>query len=350
MVSLVLFGVLTACGAAGGTSTSTTVEQSPSSQAVARTTTSQSTTTSTILQSTTTGEMSNQDAPELDPTWRTEIDLLVIAGPNGIKLLSPGTGQVETVSSQPMANALGGVEWGFVVHPADGSEHLRTSTSPVWWFRNGATEPSIVFEPPTNPESDQPFEIELYSIIEVEGERGALIRIHAFQNDDLWVHQPLAGGPAREIGFMSGGELEVGCAAYDGSHLYLAASAHSATIGKWTLDARHTSFLPKEDDGWPFATSCVALLPTTEEVLGMVQFWDENGSHPPALIVTADLDGNVIASVELTPEINGAVSLDIDSVGFLVVTTIDGKLWHVTGISGTAIELPITGLRASYID
>lgn len=343
-LALVLVALLVgACGEPSvAPSTTTTTSVTTTLPDASSTTTSSTTTTGTEIEAPT--------APTLPDDWVLETDHIVLAGESGVSVFAVGTWDAQELTSTPMAAAFGGSGWGLVLHPADGSEAPRTSSEPVWWYANGSSQATIAYQPPTNPESGEPFEIQLFGVFDIEGVPSALIRIHQFQNDDLWLLQPLDGGPEHRIGLLAGGQVVYTCAVADGQGVYIAAYAEDgAGIHKRSLDGEYQG--SAVDGGWSGrARACIAPY-APSELLGMVQFWDEEGNHLSTEIITADADLTITGSGSLPSEVTHAVGLDTGSTNDLVITTLDGSVWYMLTIRDTsATLLPLEALTASFVD
>ncbi len=280
------------------------------------------------------------EAPALAGGWFVEPGDLLVAGPDGLSAYNLNTGETRSLSTAPIAAAyyednqlvFQGTPPGW----AQGDPFGGPSSAAIWRRLGPLGAADLVYDPGPFAKAD------LHGIFDLGSGPGALIRLHAYQNDDLWVLQPFDGGPWQEIGFLSGGEVDVGCTAWTGSDLLQAAGAEGYTwIALRSLSDDWNHVLPPEDESWE-GMSCVAV--NGETVFVLFQPWGGG----PASLITADLTGSVLDTVTIDSAVEDASSLDVDSSGKVVVTTLGGGIYLVESASGAATMLPVTGARAVF--
>jgi len=330
---------VTACGSTG--TTTSTLDGTSTLQPVATTTSSTVTTTSTPTATPVPGP------PHLSDGWFIESGEILVTGASGLTAYDPDTGDTRAIATTSVARVYTDGEAGLVLQdtaPEDGELILLSgaSSAEIWYYPVASDDPALVHSPSLGSKS------ELYGVVDFGEGPGALIRLHAYQNDDLWVIQPLDGSAWREIGFLSGGEDVASCAVWAGSNFLLSSNAHASFISRRSVDGVWSAFLPAEEEGWEFATSCVALGADGRAVV-LLQRWDESGDHPPAELITADLDGMVLDAVAIDDRVQEAVFLDAANDGSVVVATVAGDLFLIDSSTGAATLLPLQGHRAVFV-
>ncbi len=265
--------------------------------------------------------------------WSVERGEVVGYGPEGATVFDWIDGTERRLTDDGLAGLVAG-PWGLVFQ-ATGGEGPHESTAAIWWVANADSQPvrvvegegSLVLE--TDDFDSWAGVMQLYDVIEWNEEFHAILRLEAYQNDDLWILQPLAGGPPHEIGFLSGadGGLEVPCVAWDGVDLYLASDGHDSQIVKVSPSGERTWFLPGgRDDVWPYSSTCVAAR-SDGGVVVLHQPWAEDGSDPtPELLVVTDPPEGVDSTLVLS-DMYGLIRVDATDNGVILLSDLDGFHW-----------------------
>jgi hypothetical protein len=329
---------VTACESTG--TTTSTLDVAPTFPPVA-------TTSSTVTTASTTTATPVPGPPQLSDGWFIGSREILVTGASGLTAYNPDTGETRAIATTAVARAYTDGMAGLVLQdtaPGDGEMILLSgaSSAEIWYYPVASDDPALVHAPSLGSKS------ELYGVVDFGEGPAALIRLHAYQNDDLWVIQPLDGSAWREIGFLSGGEDVASCAVWTGSNFLLSSNAHASFISRRSVDGMWSAFLPAEEEGWEFATSCVALGADGRAVV-LLQQWDESGDHPPAELIIADLDQMVVGAVTIDDAVKEAVFLDAARDGSVVVATVAGDLFLIDSSTGAATLLPIQGHRAVFV-
>lgn len=287
--------------------------------------------------------------------WSLERGEIVAYGPGGAMVFDWIEGTERRLTDDGLAGLVAG-PWGLVFQAAGGDEP-RESTAPIWWVADADSEPERLIEGEgslmlaTDDLDNWGGLMELYDVIEWNEELHAVVRLEAYQNDDLWILQPLSGGPPHEMGFLSGGEAEASCVAWDGTDLFLAIDAHDSAISRRSLTGEWSPFLPGgPEDVWPNASTCIAARPGGGFVVLLEEWPNEQGiDPPPRLLVLLDSSGEIDTTLELT-DLTGLVRVDATDNGFVLLSELDGFHWlsHEEGEhpSPLATDLPF----ARFVD